>query len=152
MRRVTRPAGIDSVKVDPAIPSRCTSSAATVSGGRTVLASGRSVVVLIAINDLTADGRDISWLWDVDFEMLRGSARVAVVTGLRAEDMAVRLKYAGLDEGVIRLEKDEQRAIHLGLEQLAAGEPLYVLPTYTALLRIRKILARRGHVKAFWED
>jgi UDP-N-acetylmuramyl tripeptide synthase len=119
---------------------------------RTILASGRSVVVVIAINDLTADGRDISWLWDVDFEMLRGSARAAVVTGLRAADMAVRLKYAGLGEGVIRTEEDEERAIHLGLEHLEANEPLYVLPTYTAMLRIRQILARWGHVKAFWED
>jgi len=119
---------------------------------RTVLTGARPIVALIAINDLTADGRDISWLWDVDFEMLRGAARAVVVTGLRGEDMAVRLKYAGLDEGVIRLEKDEQRAIHLGLEELAAGEPLYVLPTYTAMLRIRGLLARRGHVKGFWED
>ena len=66
--------------------------------------------------------------------------------------MAVRLKYAGLGEGVVRTEEDEERAIHLGLEHLEANEPLYVLPTYTAMLRIRQILARWGHVKAFWED
>src|SRR3972149_5943478 len=60
---------------------------------RTVLLAEQAPVVLIAINDLIADGRDISWLWDVDFEMLRARARAIVVTGMRALDLALRLKY-----------------------------------------------------------
>ncbi len=119
---------------------------------RTVLADGRPIVAVIAINDLTADGRDVSWLWDVDFEMLREHCRAAVVTGIRAHDMAVRLKYAGLPEEAITLEPDEERAIRRGVDLLALGEPLYVLPTYTAMLRIRDLLARQGYVRAFWED
>ncbi len=119
---------------------------------RTVLADGGPVVAVIAINDLTADGRDISWLWDVDFEMLREHCRAAVVTGIRAPDMAVRLKYAGLPEEAIALEPDEERAIRRGIALLGPAEPLYVLPTYTAMLRIRDLLARRGYVRAFWED
>lgn len=118
---------------------------------RTVLADGMPITAVIAINDLTADGHDISWLWDVDFEMLRGSAHCVVVTGLRAEDMAVRLKYAGLDGNRVSFEKDEERAINLGLE--AVGDrPLFIIPTYTAMLKIRELLSRKGYIKAFWED
>lgn len=119
---------------------------------RTVLSGARPIVAVMAINDRTADGRDVSWLWDVDFEMLRGHCRAAVVTGIRAHDMAVRLKYAGLPEEAITLEPDEERAIRRGVEMLGLDEPLYVLPTYTAMLRIRALLARRGYVRAFWED
>jgi len=119
---------------------------------RTVLSGARPVVTVIAINDLTADGRDISWLWDVDFELLARRCRAAVVTGIRAHDMLLRLKYAGLPSQALNLEPDEARAIRRGVDLLAPGEPLYVLPTYTAMLRIRDLLARRGYVRAFWED
>jgi UDP-N-acetylmuramyl tripeptide synthase len=119
---------------------------------RTVLADGRPIVAVIAINDLTADGRDVSWLWDVDFEMLSDRCRLAVVTGMRAHDMAVRLKYAGLPQAAVVVEPDEGRALRRGVEALRAGEPLYVLPTYTAMLRLRHILARRGLVHTSWED
>jgi len=119
---------------------------------RTVLSGARPVVTVIAINDLTADGRDISWLWDVDFELLARRCRAAVVTGIRAHDMLLRLKYAGLPSQALNLEPDEERAIRRGVDLLAPGEPLYVLPTYTAMLRIRDLLARRGYVRAFWED
>ncbi len=119
---------------------------------RSALAGGRPIVAVIAINDLTADGRDVSWLWDVDFEMLRDRCRLAVVTGVRAHDMAVRLKYAGLPRAAITVEPDEARALRRGVQGLEAGEPLYVLPTYTAMLRLRHILARRGVVRASWED
>ncbi len=119
---------------------------------RSILVGGRSVVAVIAINDLTADGRDVSWLWDVDFEMLRDRCRLAVVTGVRAHDMAVRLKYAGLPRAAIAVEPDEAQALHRGVRALQPGEPLYLLPTYTAMLRLRHILARRGVVHASWED
>jgi UDP-N-acetylmuramyl tripeptide synthase len=119
---------------------------------RTVTAAGEPIVGMIAINDLIADGRDISWLWDVDFELLAGRARAVVLTGLRAAEMAVRLKYAGLDGAAVEVEPDPERALRLGLAHLAGGETLYVMPTYTAMLALRAALTRRGYVRAYWED
>lgn len=108
--------------------------------------------VVIAINDRLADGTDVSWLWDADFEALSGCVAQAIVAGTRAADMAVRLKYAGIDAEQIVVEADLGRAIDAGLARLPAGATLYVLPTYTAMLELRAILARRGWVRNFWEE
>ncbi|MDQ7819304.1 MAG: MurT ligase domain-containing protein [Armatimonadota bacterium] len=121
---------------------------------RTVLhpqsVSGGQPVLLVAINDLTADGRDVSWLWDTDVEMLAGRVGRVVVSGLRAYDMAVRLKYAGLPAGSLRVQPDLAAAWE---EAVAAADgPVYALLTYTALLNLREILRRRGLVRGFWED
>ncbi|HKX19713.1 MAG TPA: Mur ligase family protein [bacterium] len=117
---------------------------------RTVLAGGPLPVVLIAINDLIADGRDVSWLWDVDFEMLVRRAAHVVVSGLRAEDMAVRLEYAGVAPAAIEVEKSFDAAIDRALARATSGR-LFILPTYTAMLAIRAVLERRGVVGRFWE-
>lgn len=119
---------------------------------RTVLRAADEKVVLIAINDLTADGRDISWLWDVDFEMLSGHARRIVVSGIRAEDMALRLKYAGIAESDMITQPDLARALDVAMGFARNGERLYILPTYTAMLQLRRILQRRGLVRGFWEQ
>lgn len=110
--------------------------------------------VLIIINDLIADGRDVSWLWDVDFEVLGETGRVAAATcaGIRAPDMANRLKYAGLDSARIRVVADLATALETTLATLPAGETLYVLPTYTAMLAFRALLQARGWVTQFWEQ
>jgi len=108
--------------------------------------------LLIAINDKHADGTDVSWLWDADFERLAGHVAGAVVSGTRANDMAVRLKYAGVASDTIMVEPNLVRAIDLALEHLPTGATLYVLPTYTAMLELRAELARRGWVRPFWED
>jgi len=117
---------------------------------RTMLRAGGQVA-LIAINDLTADGRDISWLWDVDFELLAGKVERLVVTGIRAEEMALRLKYAGIDPATMAVEKNLDRALDRAAD-LAGGGRLYILPTYTAMLQLRRTLQRRGAVRGFWED
>lgn len=119
---------------------------------RTVLLAADAPVVLIAINDLIADGRDISWLWDVDFEMLRDRAHGIVVTGLRAEDMALRLKYAGVDPARVTVERDGAAALERAFASLRNGERLYILPTYTAMLALRALLARKGAVRGFWKQ
>ena len=115
--------------------------------------------VLIAINDRDADGRDVSWLWDVDFEMLseafaeqNGDSPPApfTVSGIRAGDMAVRLKYADLPVGPVI--PDRREAIKAALEATPPGETLYILPTYTAMLEIRKTLSDLGYTHPFWED
>ena len=110
--------------------------------------------LLILINDLTADGRDVSWLWDVDFERLAGPGAVATVTtaGLRAPDMANRLKYAGVDPARITVEPALDRALDGALAAVPAGGTLAVLPTYTAMLTFRELLHRRGWVGQFWEQ
>lgn len=102
------------------------------------------------LNDGIADGRDVSWIWDVDFERLRGQVASAVVGGRRATDMALRLRNGGvLDEPII--EEDSSRAIETALAATAEGGELYVLPTYTAMLKVREDLARRAGVGAYWE-
>ncbi len=104
----------------------------------------------ITLNDGIADGRDVSWIWDADFELLAGAARRVTCSGTRAEELALRLKYAGLGGPQIELAP----ALEHGLERaLAAGDgrPIYALPTYTALLELRELLAARGHARPFWE-
>src|SRR4029079_8487456 len=81
--------------------------------------------LLVAINDKHADGTDVSWLWDADFERLAGQVAGAVVSGTRAADMAVRLKYAGVAPDTLAIEPDLVRALDLALERLPAGATLY---------------------------
>ena len=119
---------------------------------RTILAPPGRRTLLIAINDLFADGTDVSWLWDVEFERLGDRVNIAVCAGLRAEDMAVRLKYAGVEPSRIRLENDLQRALEIGLAAAEPNETVYALPTYTAMLGVREILQKTGYVRGFWED
>jgi len=95
--------------------------------------------LLIALNDNYADGRDVSWIWDAQFEVIPGSKSV-VVSGVRAEDMAIRLKYAGIPEENMTVEPDLKSALNLALAQTQPDEVLYVLPTYTALLSLHKML------------
>jgi len=101
----------------------------------------RSKDVLLAINDLDADGRDISWLWDVDFEVLAETGRLSFFcTGRRGEEMALRLKYAGISTDRIGLSRDMRAAIRKALA--GTGEKVYLYTTYTALWPARKILSR----------
>ena len=118
----------------------------------TILRQPGERCVMIVINDKFADGTDVSWLWDVDFELLAGAVRFAVVSGLRSEDMAVRLKYAGVDPALILAEGDTGRALQMALDRTPEGETLYLLPTYTAMLDVRGSLAAAGHTSQFWED
>ena len=102
-----------------------------------------------ALNDRIADGRDVSWVWDADFELLAKGVRRVTCAGTRAAEMAVRLKYAGWPEEAIRVEEDIgaslDRAVH------AAPGTLFALPTYTALLELRNLLADRGLAPEYWE-
>ena len=102
----------------------------------------------IALNDRIADGRDVSWIWDADFELLAGGVRRVVCAGTRAPEMALRLKYAGWSEEAIEVVP----AIGASLDAAVAGAEgrLFALPTYTALLELRKLLAERGLAKEFW--
>lgn len=100
----------------------------------------KNAKILLVINDNYADGRDISWLWDVDFEGLQNHNKKIIVSGIRYADMAVRLKYAGVAPDDIILEKNIGKALKLALENTSEEEKLYVLPTYTALMQMQKFL------------
>lgn len=95
--------------------------------------------LLIALNDNYADGRDVSWIWDAQFEVIPAEQRI-MVSGSRAEDLAIRLKYAGIPEANIHIEPDLKAALDQALAQTRPDETLYVLPTYTALLALRKLI------------
>lgn len=121
---------------------------------RTLFADRSRKNLLILLNDNIADGQDISWVWDVDFELVsrrQDEVVFCVTSGTRAEDMACRLKYAGLDTRKITIERDMRRAMARCLERMANGETLYVLPTYTAMLGIRDVIRKMGYAKRYWE-
>lgn len=115
---------------------------------------GLTTPTLLVINDLDADGRDVSWLWDVDFEILATGAAPLHTAGIRGPDMAVRLKYAGVDPARITPHAPtDLRAALLGfVHATPEGATLYLLPTYTAMLETRRILADLGAVRDFWDE
>jgi UDP-N-acetylmuramyl tripeptide synthase len=119
----------------------------------TMATGGLTVPTLIAINDLYADGRDVSWLWDVDFELLADGEAPLSTTGLRGADMANRLKYAGTPpDRITPLGEDLPAALDLFVDSIPHGGTGCILPTYTALLELRSALAARGSVGQFWEQ
>jgi len=118
---------------------------------RTLVAGGAPTLAVLALNDGIADGRDVSWIWDVDIEpLLEGLERV-VATGSRAAEMALRCKYGGFPADAIEIVPELGRALDRGLELTPAGGELVVLPTYTAMLALREIVAERGFVRPYWE-
>ncbi len=104
--------------------------------------------LLAVLNDNIADGRDVSWIWDADFELLAARLRRVTCSGTRAAELALRMKYAGVDPRRIRV----QPPIETALREAAAAAPgtLYALPTYTAMLQLRELLARRGEASSSW--
>jgi lipid II isoglutaminyl synthase (glutamine-hydrolysing) len=120
---------------------------------RTVVDGGAPRVALVALNDAIADGRDVSWIWDVDFEPLLEAVETLVVAGDRAEELALRFRYAGVPRERIELvPRSLERALDRAVALTAPGEELVCLPTYTAMLALRKLAASRGLVRQYWED
>jgi UDP-N-acetylmuramyl tripeptide synthase len=115
------------------------------------LEAGVPPVLVMALNDGVADGRDVSWIWDVDFEPILPHVERIVVTGDRAAELGLRLVYGGLPAERLEVEPSLERALDRGLELIDAGTELVVLPTYTAMLALRGILAARGLVQPYWE-
>jgi UDP-N-acetylmuramyl tripeptide synthase len=107
--------------------------------------------LLFALNDRIADGRDVSWIWDVDWELIAPRLRHVVTSGTRAADAALRLKYAGVDGTAIEVLPDLAQALDRTAE-LAAGGTGYVLPTYTAMLELQRVAATRGLARPYWEE
>ncbi len=106
--------------------------------------------VLFFLSDGFADGRDISWIWDADYESVRRHAGWVLASGTRADDLALRLKYAGFGDDVAA-DADTASALQRALDATAAGGTLYVVPTYTAMLQVRELLAGRAGVSKYWD-
>ena len=108
-------------------------------------------VFVACLNDRVQDGRDISWIWDVDFERLTalgGMLSHIYVSGVRAEDMALRFLYAGFPRERIHVQKNYGEL----MEQAVSHKlPVFVMPTYTAMLDLRGTISRRYGYKQYWE-
>jgi hypothetical protein len=94
----------------------------------------------------------VSWIWDVDFEPLLAGLDRVVVSGDRAAELALRFRYGGFAVDRIEVVPELERALDRGLELTPAGGELVLLPTYTAMLALRKVVAGRGYVRPYWEE
>lgn len=94
--------------------------------------------LFLVLNDRIPDGRDVSWIWDVDFEKLP-KAKQIFITGDRAYDMALRFKYAGIPD--FKVFENLNKAIEVAIDGLSSNETLYIMPTYSGMLEVRKILS-----------
>jgi UDP-N-acetylmuramyl tripeptide synthase len=107
--------------------------------------------LLAVLNDNIADGRDVSWIWDADFELLAGRIRRVTCSGTRAAELALRLKYAGIAVERIHVQGDLAAALReASADRPATQAPLYALPTYTAMLALRELLVARGEASSAW--
>ncbi len=109
-------------------------------------------VLVIALNDAIADGQDVSWIWDVDFEPLLAHTQHVVATGERAAELGLRFLYGGLPRTGSRSFRRSRRRSTAGSSATDAGGELVVLPTYTAMLALRALLTERGLVPAYWDE
>jgi UDP-N-acetylmuramyl tripeptide synthase len=125
---------------------------------RTLALEPGELDLLGVLNDQVADGRDVSWIWDADWELLADKIRSATCSGHRAAELALRLKYAGVPTDRLTVISDLPAALDHALDTATAapggsGRPqLYAVPTYTAMLALRAELTARGHVGAYWEE
>ncbi len=119
---------------------------------RTVLSGAEPVHVLALLNDRTADGKDVSWIWDVDWEPLNDRLASLTLSGERAWDLALRFRYGGFDMDKLAVEPEVPAALDRAIAATPAGETLHALPTYTAMLDLRAELTRRGLVDEYWSE
>lgn len=120
---------------------------------RTITAEQPPFDLWISLNDGIADGRDISWIWDAEFEQFAGKVRSVICSGTRADELALRMAYAGIDRSSIIVDdKIEQSFDNAVSGAVGAGTELFALPTYTSLLELRNAISRRGDAPSYWED
>ncbi len=118
-----------------------------------LVGSGNRLNIAFLLNDRIADGTDVSWIWDVDMERLADpevNIQNIYASGNRAEDIALRLKYAGINQNRIAIQKDYAILLSGMLSSAEEGQVIYILPTYTAMLDIRKILRKKYKIREFW--
>ncbi|MCU1353683.1 MAG: UDP-N-acetylmuramoyl-L-alanyl-D-glutamate--2, 6-diaminopimelate ligase [Acidimicrobiales bacterium] len=115
---------------------------------QTFLADEPHAHLLIAVNDHAADGRDVSWLWDVGIEDINPPEGPVLVSGSRGAEVALRLKYAGFASQAV---PSLAGALHELVARSQPGDSLYVLPTYTAMLELRSLIAADANLKEIWQ-
>jgi UDP-N-acetylmuramyl tripeptide synthase len=118
---------------------------------RTLLQGRGPALAVVALNDGIADGRDVSWIWDVDFEPFAARLDRIVVSGERAAELALRFSYGGMPEQAIEVIPDLAAALDRGLDLTEPGGELVFLPTYTAMLGLQGVVTDRGYAKPYWE-
>jgi UDP-N-acetylmuramyl tripeptide synthase len=118
---------------------------------RTLALHGGELQLLGVLNDRIADGRDVSWVWDADFELLAPHVATMVCAGTRAAELALRMKYAGVDPARLEVVPELPAALDRALGHAPNGQ-LHVLPTYTAMLALRDELGRRAGVDHYWRE
>ncbi|MFY9469328.1 MAG: MurT ligase domain-containing protein [Solirubrobacterales bacterium] len=119
---------------------------------RTIGAEASPFDLWIALNDNVADGRDVSWVWDADFERLAGKVHSVTCSGTRAEELALRLAYAGIERDQITVDGQIERSFDDAVSRaVASATPIFALPTYTSLLELRTAISRRGDAPAYWQ-
>ena len=118
---------------------------------RTLQRPGARHRLLVLLNDGVADGEDVSWIWDTDWESQAPHVESLSVGGRRAADLALRLEYAGLPRADAPILRDPGSALRAAVDRVPPGGELVVLPTYTALLRVRSLLAREAAAGAWWD-
>ena len=103
----------------------------------------------LMLNDNYADGTDVSWIWDVDFEQLsKLDIKSTIIGGIRLYDMAIRLKTAQLQEETFKMCETDEELLNNLIN--APQESTYVLVTYTAMLNLRKLLHSKGYINKIW--
>jgi UDP-N-acetylmuramyl tripeptide synthase len=123
---------------------------------RSLAGDGQPRWLLLGLNDNAGKQPDLSWIWDVDFDALRGLVPEAAATGNRATDLAVRLKYAGWLSGAapteLTTEPDPVPALQHLLARVPAGQPVWVISTSVVLAQLRSWLHQLGYAGELWED
>lgn len=109
-------------------------------------------LLLVALNDNFADGKDVSWIWDAEWEKFRiqNSEFRTICSGIRAYDMATRLKYASFEPDMLDIYLNQDEAVNMAIS--AKPKRLFILPTYTALLGLQKQLADMGVKRHYWKE
>ena len=118
---------------------------------RTLAEAGEPRHLLVAVSNTRVDGEDFGWLWDVDFEGVVPRLVDVTVSGLRGDELATRLKYAGLDESRMTVVDELDAALNRALDETPNGERLVVLAGYTPTIQLRELMQRRGWVGRYWQ-
>jgi lipid II isoglutaminyl synthase (glutamine-hydrolysing) len=119
---------------------------------RTILQEPGPKHILSAHSRMDTDGEDFAWLWDVDFEELAPQVASLIASGTKAEEIAMRFKYAGVPEDRMTVIHERPAALDAGLSQVGPGGTLYILSGYTPLMEMRRVMDGRGWVPPFWEE
>ena len=118
---------------------------------RALATEGLPRQLLVAASNTLVDGEDFAWLWDVDFEGAAAGVERVTVSGLRADELANRLKYAGVDPARMSVVEDRREALDAALAGIPAGGTLTILAGYTPTIELREEMRRRGWVGRYWE-